>query len=74
MIRFSNKRPKAGEWTVTLAVGKPYEFGSSAIGWRWARFGIFKLRSELPEGVVISDHDYIGFLWQWYYWLPFGRR
>ena len=74
MIRFSNEKPRVGDWTITIATGIPYEMGTSGFGWRWFRFGIYRLNEELPEGVSISDHDYTGFIKIWFYWLPFTRR
>lgn len=71
-IRLTNGRPIVGEWTVTLDTQRALEFSSP--GWHWARFGIFKLKSEPVEGVAIHGQDYTGFIWHWYYWLPVERR
>jgi hypothetical protein len=71
MIRFSNKRPKLHEWTVTFATQSLIEHGSSGLGWRQVRFGIFKLMEEPIEGALIQSHDYKGFIIFFRLWFPF---
>lgn len=72
-IRFSNKRPEVGVWTITLASAEMFEYGSSGLGWRWARFGVFKLMEEITEGQYIKSADYKGFILTWQYWFPIRR-
>lgn len=69
MVRFNNKRPIIGEWTITFTHGEDYMFNNP--GWHWARFGILKLTKEVPEGAIITSDYYNGFLWYWQYFLPF---
>lgn len=71
-IKFGNQYPEKGVWQVTLAFGKILEYRE--FGWRWARFGIFKLLEEPEEGVPVQSYDRKGFILEWYYWLPFERK
>ena len=64
-------KKELNKWQIGWWFGK--DFSRLGDGWRTAEFGVFKLTSLPPEGAVLVNRHYKGFIIKWRYWLPFER-
>lgn len=65
-------KKELNKWQFDMGIGKDWA-RFDAPGWFVFHLYLLKLRSFPPEGAMLHEINYRGFMWKFKFWVPFDR-